>query len=632
MSSWTPELAQKYKEAFYAFLNSVEIKSKEHETWIVLGNNLYGGQQTVIEQIFTSLGEDIHDFKILKSRQLGISTIVRALMLFWMGIFELTGALVFDSSQHLDEARVELLDMLERLPANFRFPRKSRDNRYSLQLENRSRVNLLAAGTKESKSGKALGAGSAISMWHRSELCNYYNIAGLEHLKHSRARNNPNRLFIDESTALGPNVWKDIWDEAMEDHHCRCIFVGWWSHPGQVIEKTDPDFEVYGVMPLTEEERERIKEVYRLYGHEITPEQLAWIRRENNPVGKQSGDADADFSASPERLQQQPWTADDAFQMTGAIFFEPTVLTKQMNVNASKDFKTYSYMPGVEFTDFRVFPAHNAKSIELKVWKPPLEESVYIVAADVAFGYDEKNDRSTIQVLRVFADGIDQEAEYAYALVNTRQFAWVVASIEAWYAGDKSDVYRIIELNGPGESVWRELRDLPKFVASGYFGHQTDEQKLRNIQKNVKNYFYTRSDSILPGRSYHWKTTTQLKIAIMERLRDFTSNGMLRIRSQDTLEEMRTISREGDSIGPANNYKDDRVMALAMGVRYWDEVVRRRLVASKMTRNADESKRRMNMVDQVKMYNDAQFDAFMASKGAQRRAVARAALRQRWRG
>lgn len=959
MSSWTPVQAEKYKQAFYAFTKHLEIKSKEHEEWINLGDSLYDGQRRTIEAIFDGLGQDIHDFKILKSRQLGISTIIRALMLFWTGVFSLTGALVFDSAQHLEEGRQELLDMLERLPANFRFPRKLKDNRYNLILENKSRVNLFSAGTREQKGTKALGAGSAISMWHRSELCNYGNISGLEHLRHSRARTNPNRLFIDESTALGFNIWYEIWQESRVDHHVVCIFVGWWSHPGQRIERNDPDFEVYGIAPLTDYEKHQIQEVYRLYGHEITAEQVAWIRRENNPVAQQEGDADADYSPSTERLQNQPWIEDDAFQMTGSVFFDPSKLLEQISRNVSDKFDTYSFMPGVEFTLFKAMKAYNAKSIELKVWEEPVEEAVYVVSADVAYGANENNDRSAIQVLRCFADGIDQVAEYAWPLVNTRQFAWVIAALEGWYAGDKSDVYRIVELNGPGEATFNELRGLKFQLANGYFGNQVDERGLRNIQKNVKNYLYHRSDSMHPSRTYHWKclaldtrlptphgwttmgdvdvgdrliddrgvpctvtgvspvqfghecfrvtfedgttitadsehfwpsrdgqlvptfalgpmidaieisepfdlpdavlpidpyvlgvwlgdgnsngaryyahaddmaemsehieragyelgevaldsrpnvnttrrniigiykplresgllgnkhipaaylrasyqqrlsllqglmdtdghigaarqigfttsnmrlsdefsellrslgikakkcernrtlryngelvvckpahqfwftgyqdvpvfrlsrkkslisegasrkgrskkqlitkltrvpsvavkcvmvdspshlflagdgmipthnTTSQLKVAIMERLRDFTSNGMLRIRSRDTLEEMRTISREGDSIEASGTAKDDRVISLALGIRVWDERVRRLMIAGKRTRSADDMKRRLEVRDQVKMYNENQFEAFMAGKNAQRRALIRAARHSSWRG
>ena len=127
-------------------------------------------------------------------------------------------------------------------------------------------------------------------------------------------------------------------------------------------------------------------------------------------------------------------------------------------------------------------------------------------------------------------------------------------------------------------------------------------------------------------------TQTQLKVAILERLRDFTNNGMLRIRSLDTLEEMRTITREGDEIGAQGQAKDDRVMSLAMGVRCWDERARRSLVTARRTRDAEEAKRRVSIRDQVQMYNQNQFEVFLAGKGRARRLQAQAANRKSWRG
>lgn len=625
MSGWTRDQAEDAKSAFFDFLDNTWVKSKE-KGWIILGQNLYGAQTLVIDRIFDGLANDIHDFKILKSRQLGISTIIRALTCFWAGVFDVTGSLMFDTSQHLAEARQEMVDMMERFPASFEFPRMIGNNRYSVTLANKSRINLVSAGVSESKTSKTLGVGSAVSVSHRSELCNYGNATGMETFRHSLAKKNPNRLFIDESTAKGFNLWYYIWQEAKKDHHCICIFAGWWSHPDQRIDRHETDFQFYGVEPPTAEEREKIKAVFDQYGHTVTSEQLAWIRREMNPT------SDEEAAEDPSRLEQQPWTEQEAFQLTGSIFFDPGKLTDQANKNVSRKYKTYTYFAGIEFTDFMVRPALNLKSVHLKVWEEPVEESVYIVAADVAFGHSEKNDRSAIQVLRCYADGIDQVAEYAWPLIDTRQFAWVIASLEGWYSGEKSIVYRIVEINGPGEATWRELISLKQQLAHGYFGTQLVERGLQNIQRNVRNYLYQRSDSQHPGQAYQWKTATQLKVAILERLRDFTNNGMLRIKSLDTLEEMRTITREGDEIGAQGQAKDDRVMSLAMGVRCWDERARRGLISARRTRDAEEAKRRVSIRDQVSMYNQSQFEVFLAGKGRARRLQAQAASRQAWRG
>lgn len=631
MAGWTKEQADAVKAAFYEFLNRCEVKSKERG-WIILGQNLYGAQTRVIEAIFDGLAEDIHDFKILKSRQLGVSTVIRALMAFWAGVFEVTGVLCFDTSQHLQEARQELVDMLEKFPTSFNFPKMLGNNRYAITLTNKSRVNLISAGVGESKSSKTLGVGSAVSLAHRSELCNYGNVTGMETMRHSYARTNPNRLFIDESTAKGFNLWYDVWTEAKKDHHCKTIFCGWWSHPEQRIPASDSDFQRFGIQPLSKEEKERVKLVYAQYGHEITAEQIAWIRREMNPTAESDGDADPDFEGDGSRLEQQPWTEQDAFQMTGAVFFDAEKLTSQVNANVSRKYKTYSYAAGMEFTDFRVYPAQNAKSVELKVWEEPVEESVYVISADVAFGRSEYNDRSAVQVLRCYSDGLDQVAEYAWPLINSKQFAWVIASLEGWYGGEKSEVFRIVDINGPGEATWMELQSLKHQLAYGYFGTALAEKGLQNIQRNVRNYIYTRSDSMQPGRAWQFKAQQQLKVAIMERLRDFSSNNMLRIRSQDTIEEMRSVTREGDTIEAQGHRKDDRVYSMAMGVRCWEERARRSLITSRRTRDNEAARRRLTITDQVSLYNTAQFEAFLSGQAAQRGRLLRAQQRKSWRG
>jgi hypothetical protein len=164
----------------------------------------------------------------------------------------------------------------------------------------------------------------------------------------------------------------------------------------------------------------------------------------------------------------------------------------------------------------------------------------------------------------------------------------------------------------------------------GYFGKAGEERGLARIQQNVRNYFYTRSDSMTPGHAAMWKTTQQLKVAIFERLRDFTNNGMLRIRSQETLEECRTITRDGDSIEAQGSAKDDRVFSLALGVRCWDERARRGLITAKRTREYETARRRLSIIDQHQMFRDNLFQTFLNGQQTARRRALQAARRNSW--
>jgi hypothetical protein len=617
---WTRKYRLEFERSFYDFLSEARVNSKDFGE-IILGEHLYRAQRTFFTTVFDGLEQDIHTFDALKSRQLGISTSTRALSVFWQGLHDgLAGACVFDTDMNKQNARREIETMIRSLPDSLDFPRIKANNRNSITLENDSTITFLAAGVKKSKGSGTLGRSLGLSMYHASELCSYDNEEGWEAFENSKSEIHVNRLYIRESTARGFNSWHDMWVEDRKDEaHIRCLFLGWWSKDSQMIPRNHPDFERYGVQPPTDKEIERIRQVRELYGWQISEEQLAWIRRKTDPTSEDQGDAPADYTPNVIRLQEQPFTEEDAFQMTGAVFFHPEKLTEQMNANVSNNYKTFMFAPGIEFTDMRIYKAPNARSIELKVWDEPQEDCVYVVSADPAFGSHEDNDRSAIQVLRCYADGCDQVAEYAWPLVSTRSFAWIILAIAAYYAKPMgSEVYLLVELNGPGMAVWDEIESTKRHINAGYQPREMDDKGLPNIFFNVRYYLYSRPDSLSAGKALMWKTSMaggpSGKVRVMERLRDFTDNGMLKIRSKETLEEMRSVTREGDSIAAQGSNKDDRVMSLALGIRCWEERVRRTLSVTQRTREREWARLKLTPEDKYKMFTSYQFQQFLGEK------------------
>jgi hypothetical protein len=629
---WSHERRVAVEAAFYTFLNQCYIESKD-DGRICLGKNLYEGQRKVVTQIFDALEEDIHDIYILKSRQLGISTIIRALTTFFLGLFDGTkGALVFDTAPHMEEARAELVVMLEALPTTLQFPGIKQDNRMGLTLATNSKMLFMAAGVSKRKSSKGLGASYGLSLCHASEMCSWENEEGLESFKNSLSDKNPNRLYIWESTARGYTQWYDMWHEARGDTaHCKCIFLGWWSKDSQVIERTDKDWALYGDnIPPSRDEQYRIERVQELYDHRVTAEQLAWVRRKYDPSARAEGDAQPEFTASSTRIQEQPWLEEEAFQQTGAVFFSNEKLKEQSDKFVSHKFSTYMFSTGVEFSDMRVFKAENSKSMELKVWEEPQSESVYVFGIDPAYGENEHNDRSAIQILRCYSDGCDQVAEYAFPLINTMQFGWVISALMGWYGSKPlSEVRYVLELNGPGAAVYNELRSLKAKLEAGYPALQ--EQGIKNVFQNVRTYIYSRPDSMGAGSNYHLKTTTQIKVMLMERLRDFVSNGQVRIRSADLIKELNTISRDGDTIEAPGALKDDRAVSLAFAIHCWEEKARRQLVVQRRSRASEEAKRNVTTIDQVRLFNQNIMETFHRQKNSQRALERQFALRQAWR-
>jgi hypothetical protein len=135
------------------------------------------------------------------------------------------------------------------------------------------------------------------------------------------------------------------------------------------------------------------------------------------------------------------------------------------------------------------------------------------------------------------------------------------------------------------------------------------------------------------GYNYHFVTNTRLKVMLMERFRDFVSNGQLRIHSLSLVKEMATISREGDSIGAQGSSQyDDKCMAAAFAIHCWEEKIRRALIIRKASRDNETARKSRSIVDRVALFNENHLDMFFKDKQKTRVDQLRALSRQSWRG
>lgn len=629
---WSADKAAAYKDAFLEFLNYCVIPSKEKGE-IVLGGQLYPAQERGLDLIFAGLQRGIHDFKWGKGRQQGISTICRPFSSMWIALHAGSrGAFLLDTAQHMSEARTEVEYTLASLPTKLRFP-TFKSNRYGGRFSNGSTVTFLSAGVKQTAGGGALGRGQGLTMVHASEVGTYNNPEGLSSFRKSLAVENPNRLFLWEST--GRNVgsdWYRMWQKAVaNDLEEATIFTGWYLVPTHRIRAGTAQFEKFGSPPITREEAKRIDEVERRYGWKVTREQLAWYRKETNPLGYGDDDEDTDSDIAYDEYQgrEHPWVEEEMFTTDGSNFFSSEKLTEISKTTASDEFKSWQFYTGADFISMSIEPARHRRQIQLKVWEEPKPEGVYIVAADPAFGANEHNDRSAAQIMRCYADKLEQVGEFAATNVQPHQFAWVLASLMGWYKNTRL----MLEINGPGVAVWQEYQSLKRIVTSGYLRREAEEQGLKNFFVNCKNYLYTRPDAVVPGQgSVHWKTTSVNKVPMMERLRDFVTNGGIIIRSREAIDELRVVTRDGDSIKAEGDDHDDRVLALAMAVLCWEQYERRPLIAQNRTRDAEIARTRLSMQDQFSLLASHNLNRYFKGKEADRRAASLLASRMAWRG
>jgi hypothetical protein len=575
--------------AFEDFIRYLRISSKEMPSEDDRGAELklWESQRRVLDFIGHGLDDGVRQFFILKSRQLGCTTISLAITLFWHAMNnKMFGALVTDNEKNRDSNRMILRQYINSFPPGF-FGDEfgiAKDNRGYMEFTNGSRLDFLVAGTRQKSIAWAEGSG--YTMIHLTELGKYGDSDGVESLMESMAQQNPNRLLIAESTANGMNHWRSMWMGADQDPFTkRAIFLGWWANDMNVIPRKDPRFLQYGGYAASGDEREKIAAVAHLYGWKITPEQLAWIRWRENNIGVSDGIFE----------QNQPWLAADAFVFTGSSFFQTREITKDVQRIADNPapveeggygFHAYRYNLGSSFFEMSLAEMgedEDADDIELRVWEEPVMAGRYAIGFDPAWGRNDHGDRHAIQVFRCYADQMVQVAEYATSEVELKHAAWVLAHL----AGAYDNCIVNIDLQGPGRALMMEWDHLKAQMNSELFAPTVKEREWENALANARWYLYNRPDSMGKGYAANFETTSRTKVEIMHQIRGAYVTHELVIRSIPLLSEMLNVVMDGDSIGAPESKdgdaKDDRVFACALAVRVWINWLRGEMLSQGLT-------------------------------------------------
>jgi hypothetical protein len=117
----------------------------------------------------------------------------------------------------------------------------------------------------------------------------------------------------------------------------------------------------------------------------------------------------------------------------------------------------------------------------------------------------------------------------------------------------------------------------------------------------------------------------------MEACRNYFHNGSFLVRSMEMIEEMRTITRDGDSIGAENFNRDDRTFSAALGIRAWDERARRPMIAGNRTKQAERAKLSLTIEDQWTIFHRQKLTDFFTVKERARAQMRLTDTRAAWR-
>ena len=545
---------------FYKFCAELKIETKE-EGLKKMGK-LLGTQTYVMEEINKGLKEDVHFFVILKGRQLGITTVSLALDLYWQFTHPgWQGTLVSDTEENRDMFRSTLGMYIDGLPKEYKIPLVAH-NRNQMVLKNRSRIFYQIAGNKA-----RLGQGKAITYLHATETASWGNDEGLASLIASLAEKNPQRLYIFESTAQGFNMFHDMYKTAKRARTQRAIFCGWWRNEYYSVGPETKEYKVYWDGKLKPEEKEWVREIKKLYGVEVNSRQMAWWRWK-----MAEGIKDETLM-----YQEFPPTEDYAFVMTGTSFFSNSRCTDAAKHAKTLEYECYRYAFGQLFQDTECLPSSD-RLATLRIWQQPVDTAYYVIGADPAYGSSDWADRFCIQVYRVYADGLDQVAEFATSELNTYQFAWVIAHLAGAYKNSTLN----LEVNGPGQAVINELRNLKRLATAMQGRMATD---MMDVLGSMQNYIWRRNDTMGGlSNSIGFITTSSSKERMLSYMKDYFERGMMGIFSMDLLEEMKGIVRENGFIGAPGRGKDDRVIAAALATIAWAEQVQPRLIGMRLSK------------------------------------------------
>jgi hypothetical protein len=583
---------------FYRFCDNLSINSKEFGS--IKLTRRFGPQRWWVREIQRGLEDGVHDFTALKCRQIGLSTISLALDLFWPFTHEgLDGTLIVHDQETMVNFRTQLTEYYNSLPKSFK-PRSPSHNvvEFVFRFPSKviSRLQYQIAGTRQTGNSK-LGRAKGNAYLHATEMAFWGDQAGYASLRNSLAETNPNRLYIQESTANGYNQFEEQWRIARKATTQRAIFVSWWAHEMYRVERESGIFKTYWgeAGKRTAEERQLCRDVELLYGDAmefvngtkvIQPEQLAWFRWYSE---EKVGDPDM-------VLQEMPWTEHQAFVTTGSQYFSSRTLTdsnKQINAEENPQYLRVEIKHTMTDSQILVVPKRVAN---LQVFAPPVEGAQYVLGADPAYGSSDWADRFVISVWRAYADRLDQVAEYATADCLPYAFAWVMAYLAGCYAPCAWN----LEVNGPGAAVLGELDNLKKMQ---FAGEPKDRLTMRNFLGGMKEFLYARPDQVTRNPTARGTSSTlKEKVRYFATFKDYYSRGMVVPHSRDLIDEMKWIVQEpGSAPAASGRKKDDRVISACLAVQMWHDKLRTQLLMKNLTfaRTEKEPGKQMNIVEQI---------------------------------
>lgn len=572
-----PEIAGVWRRLLARFLKFCEwvpIDAKEQGATRLI---LLESQRYVIEEIFVGLSLGLHDFVIVKARQLGASTVLWALDLFWLMTFPgLQGMYVSDDEGNKEKHRrlisAMYLGLMHSNPTLTRGPWLY-NNKWGMEWASSPtwRSSRLDWAFVNRRAEGRLGIGRGINVLHGTEIDTWDDEEGVNSMQAALAREHPFRLYLYEGTGRGYGLLHQMWTQAEDSVSTRRIFLAFWRHAGfQVDPETQPlVWAAYGEPEPLTEEKEWIIEAERRYAPGFSRERwqrhLAFFRfacaEEKGLAGDQQ-----------KALEKYPWLPEHAFQALGKSFISPrTCLRISRSIEDAPHPTYYVYDWGAHFDSkadgaLIELPEEQSDAATLTVWEEPEPGMVYVLGADPAYGSSPTADRYAAILCKAFPDALIQVAEYVTPLGEMYKFAWVLVHLCGTYRIE-DDTFWSVDVNGPGRAVDEEITRMANY---GFGISKPGQRTVQDVMNGMRRFIERRTDSMTEAPAWHFHSTTEFRIQMFQQLRDSVERGALVIRSPALAAEIASLRQERSGRVEAGGIaKDDLAFAAGLANRVW---------------------------------------------------------------
>lgn len=497
---------------------------------------------------------------VLKARQEGVSTYVAARFFRRIHLWPATSAMVVADS--LERAGV-LYDIyaryFEHLPRAVKPDRKNTNVRKRLSFTHDSEVVVRPASDREA--GRAM----TLHLLHASELAFWGENALETWVSLQQAVPAKGSEVIVESTAKGAGgFFHELWEAASTgEAGWLAIFLPWWIHDEYEVEPSDDLREILRLFPDDfENQATQVGIPYEGQLHKLSIRKLAWRRLK---IVEAFGGTLEHLGKDATRAFQQeyPATAEEAFLVSGACFFDEEQLRKL----SAKTFEAEKR--GRLVSDGSTITLEPSARGFLRIYEQPDPRKHYVIGADTSEGklvsarrvedtlLSEQGGRdfSAAEVLEVETRKVVAEL---HGRIAPEVFAEQLRLLGNYYAcgGELDGTLRSPALVGvershsSGMTVLRLLREHYRYPRLYW------RREMNKLTRKI-------------GRVLGWVTSVETRMPMLDELAYFVrQEGAIEIPSKDLVREMITfvVWPDGKPAGEEGCH-DDRVIALAIAVQ-----------------------------------------------------------------